>query len=133
MTSTQLKVIATAMLAALGVYLWARYILPLGARAIPAITLIGWLYVITRPISKTWRELGPSPPIVLGTLAVQAFVALWLMVAIAFAVRAVVTGQSLIPENGDTLATTFFWLTAPFWWAFACAFAMLFKRSAGTP
>lgn len=62
MTSTQLKVIATAMLAALGVYLWARYILPLGARAIPAITLIGWLYVITRPISKTWRELGPSPP-----------------------------------------------------------------------
>nr|AAK28620.1 hypothetical protein [uncultured bacterium] len=122
--------LVVAGIAAFGVFLWAKYALPLGARALPAFLIVGWIYLVTRPISGVWRKLGPSPSIVVGTFAVQAFTAAWLVVALAIAIHSITTGIAPISATRESVGILFFWLTAPFWWALACALAMLFRRAA---
>lgn len=130
MTSTQVRVLLVATLTALGLFAWANYVLPLGARALPAILLIAGIYLVTRPISSAWQDLGPHPVIVVGSVPFQAFVVLWVIAAIAFAMRSFVTGEPPIFAGSETRVLLFFSLTAPFWWGFGCALAMLFKRAA---
>lgn len=133
MTSTQFRVLAVAALVALGLYVCIAFVLPLGARALPAILLVGWIYLVTRPISAAWREHGPAPAVVLGTLAFKAFVLLWFVVAVAVAARSVLTGSSPLPASKESAGWLFLWLTAPFWWGFACSLAMLFRRAGDAP
>jgi hypothetical protein len=129
-TLTQFKILIVAALIALGLYLCIAYVLPLGARALPAILIVGWIYLVTRPISAAWRQHGPAPTVVLGTLAFQAFVLLWFVMAIAVAARSILTGVSPMSVSKENVGLLFLWLTAPFWWGFACSLAMLFRRAA---
>lgn len=129
MTATRLRVLLVAALTALGLVAWTKYVLPLGARALPAILLVGWMYLVTRLIARPWRTLGPPAAIVLGNLAFQAFVAVWLIAALAIAVRSITAGTPPIPASGESLGHVFLWLTAPFWWGLGCALVILYRRA----
>lgn len=129
MTPTQLRVVLVAVLTVAGLYLCMTYVMPLGARVLPAILLVGWMYLITRPIAAAWRELGPHPVIVAGTFAFRAVVVVWMLAAVAIAYRSISAGVSPIPVNRQMTGALFLWVTAPFWWGFACALAMLYRRA----
>jgi hypothetical protein len=130
LTLTQLKVLIAAALIALGLYVCVAFVMPLGARALPAILIVGWIYLVTRPISAAWREHGPAPAVVLGTVAFQAFFLLWIVMVLAVAARSIITGETPLPATREHVGLLFLWLTAPFWWGVACSLAMLFRRVA---
>jgi hypothetical protein len=129
-TWTEFEVLVAAALIALGLYLCMAFVMPLGARALPAILIAGWIYLVTLPISSAWRKHGPAPAVVLGTLAFRAFVVLWFVAAVAVALRSLLAGVAPMPVTKGNTGLLFMWLTAPFWWGLACSLAMLFRRAA---
>ena len=129
MNATQAKILVVALLIALGLYACTAWVMPLGARALPAILLMTWIYLVTRPIARTWREVGPAPALVMGTLAFQGFVVVWAMMAIGVMIKSFTTGVAPIRASRESAGWVLLALTAPYWWGLVCALAMLYRRA----